>query len=314
MELKELKEKIAAAGVVGAGGAGFPTAVKLASGADTLLINASECEPLIHTDFYLLKYHLPTLLEGAETILKAAGIKQAIFGVKEHNARRLKWTQGEKLSENVSVHILPNSYPIGDEVILTYQVLKRIIKPGKLPISEGVIVMNAESVYNVCHAVRDGSAVTEKWLTVAGKVNNPVVLKVPVGTPVKDLLAQLGETVPEGYVVVDGGPAMGTIIDPDKAVVKKTTKGILILSKDIPAIAEKMTTSRIVNVKANSNCCQCTFCTDMCPRALLGYPLKPHRIVRVSMSEVEANPKLFADAQLCSECGICELAACCQGP
>ena len=130
MNLQELKEKIAAAGVIGAGGAGFPTAVKIAPGADTLLINASECEPLLYTDFHLLQHHIDTIVQGAELVLQAAEIPRAILALEEHSALRLNWEHGHRLSAHVTVHVLPDAYPAGDEIILVYQVLRRIIRPG----------------------------------------------------------------------------------------------------------------------------------------------------------------------------------------
>lgn len=112
--------------------------------------------------------------------------------------------------------------------------------------------------------------------------------------------------------MINGGPAMGGIIDPNTAVVTKTTKGLLILPKELPIIAGKLSSDRVVLSRASSACCQCTLCTEMCPRALIGYPLEPHRAVRSATHHVEENPEDFVTATLCSGCGVCELAACCQ--
>ena len=113
--------------------------------------------------------------------------------------------------------------------------------------------------------------------------------------------------------MIDGGPAMGPIIDPDTAVITKTTKGLLILPRMIPAIQSKLAKNRTVMTHATANCCQCRLCTDMCPRALIGYPLEPHKIVRNSLAMIEQNPEAFTEAAVCCGCGICELTACCQG-
>ena len=283
MTIAELKKIIADAGGVGAGGAGFPSAVKLAEGADSLVINAAECEPLLYLDCILMKRHLKTIAQGAEYVIEATGIKTGYLGVKEHTAHRLGLTDGQKISEHVQVKCLPNVYPMGDEIILIYQTLGRIVPPGQLPITVGVIVYNCETLYNICHAVRDGKPVTEKWITIGGNV------------------------------VIDGGPAMGPIIDPQTAVITKTSSGLLILPKNIPAIRSKLANNRTVSTHASANCCQCSICTDMCPRALIGYPLKPHRIVRNSMKMIEENSEAFTEASVCCSCGICELVACCQG-
>lgn len=313
MEMNELKNRIQESGCVGAGGAGFPTAFKLAEGADSLIINAAECEPLLYTDYTILKDHLADVVNGAEQVVAATGIRTAYLGIENHTATRLGLVHEQKLSDHVQVAVLPDVYPMGDEIILIYQVLHRVVQPGCLPITAGVIVMNAETLYNVSHAVEDGAAVTQKWLTINGRVPQPMVIRVPVGTPVKGLFAKLNLTVPEDFVVLDGGPAMGPVIDPETAVIKKTTKGLLILPRDIPAVISKLAVDRVVNVHASSNCCQCSVCTDMCPRALLGYPLTPHKIVRTPLSAVEEQPEKYTDAAVCCGCGVCELTACCQG-
>ena len=313
MTINELKKCIADAGCVGAGGAGFPTAVKLAEGADSLIINAAECEPLLYTDYYIMKQYMDRIASGAETIMAAAGIPNGYLGVKAHTAKRLHLAQGDAISSHVHVHILPDVYPMGDEIILIYQVLGRVVAPGSLPLSAGVLVFNAETLYNVDRAVKEGAAVTDKWITLGGKVQQPVSLVVPVGTGVAELLGRLNISIPEDCVIIDGGPAMGNIIDPEKAVITKTTKGLLILPRDIPAIAGKLSENRAIMAHASSNCCQCTLCSEMCPRALIGYPLRPHKIVRTSLAVVEEMPELFTEASVCCGCGVCELTACCQG-
>ncbi len=313
MTMEELKNCIAQAGCVGAGGAGFPSAVKLAQGADTLVINAAECEPLLYSDYALMKQHLQDVADGAEYVIEATGIRQGFLGVKEHTAHRLGLQDGQMLSAHVAVKYLPNVYPMGDEIILIYQVLGRIVPPGQLPITVGVIVFNSETLYNICHAVKEGKPVTQKWVTIGGRVPQPFVTVVPVGTPVRELMEKYHLSVPEDHVMIDGGPAMGPIIDPHTAIITKTTKGLLILPKTIPAISSKLATNRTVSVHASANCCQCSLCTDMCPRALIGYPLKPHKIVRNSMNMIEENPAAFTEASVCSACGVCELTACCQG-
>ena len=133
MNINELKKRIADAGCVGAGGAGFPTAVKVAEGADSLIINAAECEPLLYTDYYVMKRAMERIASGAETVMEAAGIPNGYLGVKAHTAKRLGLSHGDAVSSHVKVHILPDVYPMGDEIILIYQVLGRVVTPGSLP-------------------------------------------------------------------------------------------------------------------------------------------------------------------------------------
>ena len=309
----ELKQIMREAGIIGAGGAGFPSYAKLSEGADTLLVNGAECEPLLYTDLVILKREVDTVLFGIESILERTNIKSAYLCIKEHTARRLSFTDGEKLSSVVRVRVLPDVYPMGDEVSLIYEATGRLVNPGSLPITVGVIVYNVETVYNIARAVISGAPVTEKFITVGGDIAEPRVIKAPVGAPISDLLSKLGIKVPETHTVLDGGPSMGKIINPERASVLKTTKGILILPSDIEAIRSKNINPEAAVARAETACCQCTRCTDMCPRALLGYPLAPHKMVRTAMGAARALPQMVISATLCCGCGICESLACSQG-
>ncbi len=310
MELKALMKN---AGLVGAGGAGFPSYAKLAEGADTLLINGSECEPLLYTDYAILSRELPTVLAGAGAVLDGTGIGRAILAVKEHTARRLSLTDGEALAPRVTVKVLRDRYPVGDELSLIYDALGRSVRGGALPISVGVIVYNVETLWNLGEAAIGGKPVTEKWLTVGGAVAAPTVLRVPIGARVSELLTRLGVTVGEDQLLLDGGPSMGKPIKAATAVVTKTTKGLLVLPKRTPAAEAKQASERMAIARAETACCQCTRCTDMCPRHLLGYPLEPHKMVRTAMQAAAVNPVLVLSATLCCGCGVCETLACSQG-
>ena len=311
--MKELRQQMKDAGLVGDGGAGFPSYAKLAEGADTLLINGSECEPLLYTDYVLMKREMPMILAGIQSVIWSLHIPRVLFCIKEHTARRLSLSDGEILGKNVSVKVLPNVYPIGDEVSLIYQATGRIVRPGNLPISKRVIVYNVETMYNLGRAVKYFEPVTMKWLTLGGDIDEPRVLRVPIGTPVQDLLDRFGIEVDEDHVVVDGGPSMGKIINHRIAEVGKTTKALLVLPKNIRAIESKQINERAAVTRAETACCQCTRCTDMCPRALLGYPLEPHKMVRTAMGAAKVMPEMVLSATLCCGCGICENLACSQG-
>lgn len=312
MNLEELKTQIRGAGIAGAGGAGFPSHFKLFSGADTLLVNGSECEPLLYTDCFLLQRELSEVVSGIQAIMQGAGIPRAFLCVKEHTAARLRLRDGEQLARNVTLKFLPNVYPVGDEVSLVYEATGRAIKAGNLPATVGVLVYNAETVYNIAAAVR-GVPVTEKWLTVGGDLPEASVVKVPVGTRVADLFEKLGINVPEDHVVLDGGPSMGKIINYERAAVTKTTKGLLVLPEDCEAVRMKRMDAEMSVARAETGCCQCTHCTDVCPRALMGYPIEPHKIVRTAKGAVEMSPELALTATLCCGCGLCTALACCQG-
>ena len=310
MELKELMRE---AGIVGAGGAGFPSYAKLADGADTLVINGAECEPLLYTDYILLKKEMPMVLAGIAATLEYAHIPHALLCVKDHTAKKLKLADGTRLADKITLKILPDVYPMGDEISLIYQALGRVVKPGNLPITSGVIVFNVETMYNVAAALKKKENLTMKWLTIGGNVAEPIVVKVPIGTPIADLFEQNSIIVPEDHTVLDGGPSMGKIIDPENAVVTKTTKGLLILPNLSPAIESKYLDGKKSIARAETACCQCTRCTDMCPRNLLGYPLEPHKMVRTAKGVATVMPEMVLSATLCCGCGICETLACCQG-
>lgn len=310
MNLKEIMKE---AGIVGAGGAGFPSYAKLADGADTIVVNGAECEPLLYTDYILLQKELSKVLEGIEFIREYANVPRALLCVKEHTAKRLRLQDGTKLGERILLKTLPDVYPMGDEISLIYQATGRVVKPGNLPITAGVIVFNVETAYNTAQAVKNGQPLTEKYVTIAGDIPECIVVKAPIGVEVSALFERNSIQVPEGHVVLDGGPSMGKVIDPERAVVTKTTKGLLILPENIEAIRTKFINGEKSVARAETACCQCTRCTDMCPRALLGYPLEPHKMVRTAKSAVDLMPEMVISATLCCGCGVCESLACSQG-
>ena len=311
--MQELKNLMRKFGIVGAGGAGFPSYAKLAEGADLLIVNGSECEPLLYTDYVILKNELNIVLSGISKVLAHTGISKALLCIKEHTAKRLGMEDGERRGDKIFIRVLPDVYPIGDEVSLIYEATGRLVKPGKLPITSGVIVYNVETMYNLGRAVRFSEPVMKKWLTVGGDIKNPTVIRVPIGPRIKDIFAALDIKVSEGYTVLDGGPSMGKIINPETYSVTKTTKGILILPDDTQAIISKKTNEKMAIARAETACCQCTRCTDMCPRNMLGYPLEPHKMVRTAMGAAEVMPVMVLSATLCCGCGICESLACSQG-
>lgn len=312
MTLSELKKIVTDAGIVGAGGAGFPTSVKYTDEADTLIINAAECDPLLYTDYYLMSEEMAKIISAAELVIDACGMREGFLSLKEHIAKRLSLKDGELIGNRVRVKVLPDVYPMGDEIVLIYETVNRVVEPGALPITAGVIVNNVETLYNIYNAAYGGTPVTEKWLTVGGNIETPVVLKAYIGTPVKELFNSLNIEVPEGHVVIDGGAAMGNIINPSVAVITKKTNGILILPDIITAVTSKLQSDDISLKRAASACCSCSRCTDLCPRHLLGYSLEPHKIIRAANAGV-IDPQLYKNAQLCCGCGVCEIIACCNG-
>ena len=310
LELKSILQKN---GVVGAGGAGFPSFGKLTDSAAILVINAVECEPLMYTDLTLCGQKLDDIVLGMRAVMEYSNIPEGLLCIKDYRALHLGLADGQVLAEGVRVKHVPNVYPMGDEINLIYTATGRLVQPGHLPISQGVIVYNSETVYNIGLAVRNDQPVVEKWLTIGGNVPEVLCVRVPIGMKVTDLFKQMNVTVPANHAVIDGGPSMGSIINVASAVVTKTTKALLILPDDIPAVTGKLCTANENLRMAASTCCQCTRCTDMCPRHLLGFPIEPHKMVRATLSTAQVTPELVLNATLCCACDICGTFACCQG-
>ena len=306
--MQNVKELIQKAGVVGAGGAGFPTHVKLADNIETILVNATECEPLLKTDFYLLSQESSRLETALEALVKITGAKQGVIGIKQHTGELLGMEHPKKVSDLVSYRFTGNVYPSGDEIILIQDVLGKAVPGGQLPISVGVVVINAETLFNIANAMED-KAVTHKYLTVAGNTEKTYVIKVAIGTPVSYVLDSLGVSVPQDCSVLEGGPMMGNIINPNTSVVTKTTKSILIIDNNTLCIRLKTRKLSDSLNRASGNCCGCRMCTDLCPRHLMGYPIEPHKIVQ-RLSAKANDTKVFMGAFYCSNCGVCQTIAC----
>ena len=306
--MQKLKEQIRNAGVVGAGGAGFPTHVKLADGIETILINGTECEPLLKTDFYLLANYAKRLEETLQTLLEITGAKNGVIGIKKHTAELLGMETGKKVNDQISYRVTGDVYPSGDEVILIERVLGKVVPGGNLPISVGVVVMNAETLFNVANAMEE-IPVTHKYVTVAGNIEKTYVVKVPIGTSVSYVFDSLGICVPQNCSVLDGGPMMGRLVNPDTAVVTKTTKSLLIIEDNTLCIRLKTRSINESLHRASGNCCGCRLCTDLCPRYLMGYPIEPHKIVQ-RLSAKATDTATFMGAFYCSNCGVCQTIAC----
>lgn len=310
MNYDELVKTIKSSGVVGAGGAGFPTYAKLDKRADTLILNCAECEPLLKLHRQLLERNAYEILSTLDLISKTVGAKQVIIGIKGSYKNALAAIESLLDSfHNISVCRLPEVYPAGDEVVLIYEATGRVVEPGALPITVGVTVFNVETIYNVYHAL-EGENVTHKFVTIAGEVRKPMTLRVPIGTTVGELIDYAGGSELDNYEIVLGGPMMGSLGNRFD-VVKKTTNAILVLPEDHYIVKKKQAKQSIDINRAMAACCQCTYCTDLCPRNLLGHPIDPARFMRNASHTMEKEP--YLDAAFCSGCGLCEMYSCGQG-
>src|SRR6059058_5220863 len=186
-----LSEKLREYGVVGAGGAGFPTYVKAQSQVEFLIANGAECEPLIHKDAELMKHFPAGILAGMTAMMEATHAGSGKFGVKTKNAASLEALQHHLRNDRIEFVMLGDFYPSGDEYELVYTATGRLIPPAGIPLQVGCVVNNVETLYNV-HRAQQGAAVTEKFLSVCGAVKEPKSFWVPVGTSFRDLLALAG--------------------------------------------------------------------------------------------------------------------------
>ena len=312
MKLKELKETLRKSGVVGAGGAGFPTYGKLSEGINTVILNCAECEPLLKLHRQLLEEYTYEILTALEEILDAVGAEKGIIALKAHYKNAIKALEAE-IGEHkrLSISVLGSVYPAGDELILIKEVTGRTVPPGKLPASVGVMVSNTETVYNVYNAI-SGRPVTEKFVTVAGEVASPVTLCVPIGTKLSELVKHAGGLTNEDVEYISGGPMMGKIVS-DADVVTKTTNALLVLPSDNVAVMNKKRNAKIGLRRAMSVCCQCRSCTELCSRHNLGYGVEPHMVMRVLSNGGRGDVYKLAESLFCSGCGLCEAYSCPQG-
>ena len=296
-------ERIAANGVVGAGGAGFPTHVKLAAQAETIILNAAECEPLLHKDKELLRTHPKEVLEGLRIAAELVGAGDLAVGVKAKYADVIELLQ-PLLPAGGRVVALTDSYPSGDEFILVYDVTGKIIPPGGLPLQVGCVVINVETAYNIARDV----PVTETFLTVAGAVKTPVTLRVPVGITYQEALDLAGGATVAQPRLLSGGAMMGRLATLDEPIAK-TCGGILVLASDHPLIRRyEQNWQQIARIGASA-CDQCSFCTEFCPRYLLGHPIEPHKAMR-SLGFTDNREPYVLGTQFCCECNLCTMMAC----
>ena len=305
--MSEISDKVRAAGVVGAGGAGFPTHVKLSAEADTYIVNAAECEPLLKSDQQLAKLYPELLVDGLANAMKATKAKEGIIAIKEKYKDAIK-ALTPKLAKNMRIEYLRDVYPAGDEVITIWMVTGRRVPPGGIPLNIGVVVNNVLTLINVSKAM-NGIPVTDRTITVTGGVSNPVTVTVPIGTSFREVVALAGGA-PADMAYIDGGPVMGNaIFDLDRPVMK-TSGGLIALPADHTLIQQKIQTDQQIVGIAKTVCEQCSMCTELCPRHIIGHELPPHLIVRSVNYGHVGNPQLLTSALTCSECGVCEVFAC----
>jgi len=318
----EFIEAVKQAGVVGAGGAGFPTYVKLNAKAEYLIINAAECEPLIETDKYLCRTFAERIVSTVDRMGDHLEAEHRVIAMKAHYEREIEALKGaiKKLGSKVEIFAMRSYYPAGDEQIMVQAVTGRSVPERGLPLNVGCVVDNVGTVLSIADAL-EGTPVSQKYLSVTGQVAKPVMYRVPLGTPVRVILRDAG--CRDGhYSLILGGPMMGKILRDeeqiDQAVVTKTTGNLLVLPKDHYLVRHSKLSVQSMMHQAASACIQCRQCTDLCPREATGHDVKPHLTMRnvwrnAQITDNAEFERIFGHAANCSSCGACELYSCPMG-
>ncbi|MEO8592271.1 MAG: 4Fe-4S dicluster domain-containing protein [Candidatus Solibacter sp.] len=304
-----LSEKLRECGVVGAGGAGFPTYVKAQAQVEYMIANGAECEPLIHKDAELMKHFPAQVLAGMSAMMDATGAQKGRFGIKTKNAESLEALRHSLKDGRIEFTMLGDFYPSGDEYELVYTATGRLIPAAGIPLQVGCVVSNVETLHNVSLAEQD-IAVTDKFLSVTGAVKDAKSFWAPVGTTFRELIARAGGSTVDDFGIFVSGLMMGTLTFDQDDVVTKTTGGLILLPRDHYMFNRKTRSEAEMAHIGKSACDQCSYCTEFCPRYLLGYEVQPHKVMR-SLSFTTTGEHIWNQwSELCCACGLCTLYAC----
>ena len=283
--MQELLDAVRKSGLVGLGGAGFPTWVKLNATVDRLIINGSECEPYCTVDYIAMRDYAADMAEGVRIVKEMLGIEKAIVGVK-HPPKGLE--DAFKGMSGVEIKQLREYYPVGAEKMLIHETTGRTVPGGKLPKDAGCIVLNVNTAAFIARYLRTGMPLVRKTVSVDGSaVNTPGVITAPIGTPVGDLFAAVGGFKGEPAKIFAGGPMMGIALpDLDFPLLWNNNGFVALNEKDA---AKPATTA----------CIRCGRCVDHCPMNLMAFEISK----AYEQRDVEWLRSIRAD--LCIECGCC---------
>lgn len=314
MKLTELSKILRECGVVGAGGAGFPSYAKLNEKADTIILNCAECEPLLKLHRQVMAEYAYEILSAMHEVAVAVGAENMIVAIKPNYKKAISAIEEvlpQFKDKNARIGLLPPVYPSGDEVVTIYEVTGRVVPAGKLPIEVGCIVYNVETMLNAYYAITENKPVTHKYCTVTGAVKNPVTLKLPLGMKVSEVLKAAGGATIEDYEIVSGGPMTGKLCT-ENDVVTKTSNAYIVLPPSHYVVQKKKANTQVSVNRAMSACCRCGMCTELCSRHMLGYPIDPTKFMTALSAGATGNIEPYLNTFFCSGCGLCEMYSCFQ--
>jgi len=303
--LSPLAERVRTNGVVGAGGAGFPLYKKLERAVDTVILNAAECEPLLHKDKEILKHHKQQVLGGMVQVMREVRATRGLIGIKDKYTDLIAELRTAAAPHGIEVHLLGDYYPAGDEFITVFETTGRVIPPGGLPGDVGCLVNNVETLLNVAL----DRPVTHKYFTICGGVAEPVTVRAPIGASYGDVLRAAGADPEQISSVLVGGVMMGKLMQHFDEVVTRTT-GALVCFPYGHKLPERYAAKAPERDRIGRSACdQCSFCTELCPRYLIGHPVEPHIAMR-GLGFNMVGEALILGSQFCCECNLCSLYAC----
>ena len=289
---EQIVEAIRDAGIVGLGGAGFPTFVKLMPNpqkpVDTLLINGCECEPYLTADYRLMLEAPEAILAGALLAARASGAKEIVFGIEDNKPKALQTLRAAASGTGIKIAVLPTKYPQGSEKQLIMAVLGRAVPLGGLPLDVGVVVSNVGTLTAIARAVMRGKPLTHRVLSVTGAgITQPKNLLVPIGISFGELVDLCGGLTPDAARLVAGGPMMGFAFNNLATPVTKGTSGLTVLTHSDLRKAEE------------TSCIRCGRCVDVCPMNLVP--------TRLGLGSRNKNVSILEKYNImaCFECGCC---------